>query len=155
MSTILVIVAVVFVVILVLKSVQVTEVTPGDAVDSSASVSAREKVVGTKRLERRAELDASQRPRAARLWNRVSGKLDSLAAIARGRGLEVTSVGLGIQFASASESLHVQVDFSEADPDFLVWTEERATGESSGLKRVRQVRAMLQHVEEWVEGHGM
>ena len=85
----------------------------------------------------------------------MSGKLDSLATIARARGLEVASVDLGIQFASASESLHVQVDFSEADPDFLVWAEERATGESSGLKRVRQVRAMLKHVEEWVEGHGM
>ena len=85
MSTILVIVAVVFVVIVILKAVRVTEVTPGDSVQVTASVSAREKVVGTKRLERRAELDASQRPRAARLWKRVSGKLDSLAKGARER----------------------------------------------------------------------
>ena len=133
MSPILVIVAVALVVILVLKSVKVTEVTPGNPADINASISAREKVVGSKRLERRAELDVSQRPRAARLWNRVSGKLDSLATIARGRGIEVSAVDLGIEFASTSESLHVQVDFSEFDPDFLVWIEERATGESSGL----------------------
>ena len=62
---------------------------------------------------------------------------------------------LSIQFGSASESLNVHVDFSGADPEFLVWTEERATGESSGLQRVRQVRAMLKQVEDWVEGHGV
>ena len=62
---------------------------------------------------------------------------------------------LGVQFDSASESLHVRVDFSAADPEFLVWTEERATGDSSGLQRVRQVRAMLERVSKWVEGHAL
>ena len=155
MSTILVIVAVVIVVLVVLKSVRVTEVTPGDPADVAASVSARERVVGTKRLERRAQLDASQRPRAERLWNRVQGKVEDLASIARARGIEVAEVDLGVRFESASQSLHVLVDFSQADPEFLVWTEERATGDSSGLQRVRQVRAMLEQVSEWVEDHAV
>ncbi len=153
MSTILVIVAVVLVVIVVLKLGQVAEVTPSDSVDVAVSVSARERIVGTKRLERRAELDASQRPRAERLWNRVKAKVDALATVARARGIDVAEVDLGVRFDSASQSLHVQVDFSEADPEFLVWTEERATGDSSGLQRVRQIRAMLERVSEWVEGH--
>ena len=153
MSTILVIVAVVLVVIVVPKLVQGVEETPDDPVDVAASASARERIVGTKRLERRAELDASQRPRAEKLWNRVRPKIDALVTIARARGIEVAEVDLGVQFDSASQSLHVQVDFSEADPEFLVWTEERSTGDSSGLQRVRQVRAMLKQVSEWVEGH--
>ncbi len=153
MSIILVIVAVVLVVIVVLKVGQVAEVTPGDPVDVAASVSARERIVGSKRLERRAELDASQRPRAERLWNRVEEEVDALATIARARGIEVAEVDLGVRFDTASQSLHVQVDFSEADPEFLVWTEERATGDSSGLRRVRRVRAMIEQVSEWVEGH--
>ena len=155
MSTILVIVAVALVLIVVLKLGRITKVTPGDPLDVAASVSARERVVGTHRLERRAELEASRRPRAERLWNRVKEKVDALANVARARGIEVAEVDLGVQFNSASQSLHVQVDFSQADPEFLVWTEERATGKSSGLQRVRQVRAMLEQVSEWVEGHAL
>ena len=133
------------------------KVTRGDPADVAASISARERVVGIKRLERRADadLDASQRARAQRLWNRVNEKIDALATVARIGGIEVAEVDLGIQFDSASESLHVQVDFSEADPEFLVWTENRATGDSSGLRRVRQVRVMLQRVSEWLEAHAV
>ena len=87
MSTILVIVAVVLVVIVVPKLVQGVEETPDDPVDVAASASARERIVGTKRLERRAELDASQRPRAEKLWNRVRPKIDALVTIARARGI--------------------------------------------------------------------
>ncbi len=158
MSTVLVIVAIVIaalVVIVVLTFGQAAQVPPGDPADVAASISARERVVGNKRLERRADLDASQRPRAERLWNRVQEKVDALATIARASGIEVADVDLGVQFDSTSESLHVRVDFSAADPEFLVWTEERATGDSSGLQRVRQVRAMLERVSKWVEGHAL
>ena len=158
MSTVLVIFAIVvaaLVVVTVLTVGRSAKVTPGESAATVASISARERVVGNKRLERRADLDASQRPRAERLWNRVQEKVDALATIARASGIEVADVDLGVQFDSASESLHVRVDFSEADPEFLVWTEERATGDSSGLQRVRQVRAMLDRVSKWVEGHAL
>ena len=158
MSTLLVIVAIVIAALVVVAALTVgrsAKVTPGDPADLAASISARERVVGIKRLERRADLDASQRPRAERLWNRVTAKIDALATVARMSGIEVAEVDLGVQFDSASESLHVQVDFSEADPEFLVWTENRATGDSSGLQRVRQVRAMLERVSEWLEAHAL
>lgn len=158
MSTFLVIVAIVIAalfVIVVFTFGQATKVPPETPADVAASVSARERVVGKKKLERRADLDASRRPRAERLWNRVKEQVDALAIVARASGIEVTEVDLGVQFDTGSESLYVQVDFSEADPEFLVWTEQRATGDSSGLQRVRQVRAMLERVSEWVEGHAV
>jgi len=158
MSTFLVIVAIVIAalfVIVVLTFGQATKVPPETPADVTVSVSPRERLVEKKRLERRADLDASRRPRAERLWNRVKEQVDALAIVARASGIEVTEVDLGVQFDTGSESLHVQVDFSEADPEFLVWTEQRATGDSSGLQRVRQVRAMLERASDWVEGHAV
>ena len=145
--------ALVIIVIVFMKTVKVSEVDAGDPVEAAASAAAREKIYGTQRLQRQAKFDAAQRPRVEKLWARVRDKIHTVAEVARAKGIDVTESEFGVQFDGASESLVVQVDASETDPEFLMWIEEQETGESSGLNRVRQIRVMMERLTEWIDSH--
>ena len=151
MSAVVVVVVVAIVLIVFLKTVRITEGPPTDSVAAVKSAEARERIYGEARRRMTAEKDASKRPRADKLWARVAGQIEELSAAARAKRMEVEEMDLGVKLKSAAETFVIQVDYSEGDPEFLIWAEQNSTGATSGLSRVRQVRAMVDEATEWIQ----
>ena len=151
--------AVLVVIVIVLKSVRGT--TPRaaekpEAVSSADSTRAREKLVGEARLQRSADRDEAQRPRAEKLWARAREHIGDISATARQKGIEVSELDLGMRFDHSAETLYVQIDMSRSDPEFLIWTQDSAGGSAGApLQRVRRLRSAMEQVSAWVEGQGL
>jgi hypothetical protein len=146
----IVIAVVALIAIVVMKSVRVTEGPVPKTVQDVKSAEVRERIAGAARLRQSADQDVEKRPRAEKLWNRAADHLGRLSASAAEKGIQVAEVDLGSQLSGATETLYVQVDYSGTDPEFLVWTEQKSDDASSGLSRIRQIRAMVDHVSAWI-----
>ena len=143
MTALVVIAVIALIAFFVLKTVRVTEGPARETMADVKSAQAREKMYGEARLRRDAVEDVQKRPRAEKLWARVGEKIEALSESARRRGIEVSEVDLGVQLTGEAETFFLQVDYSRVDPEFLIWTEENDSDTSSGLSRVRQIRAIV------------
>jgi hypothetical protein len=150
--TVLYVVAGIVAVIVFLKVVSIKEVPRGDPKAVAKSAAVRERIYGEARLKKYGDMSAEQRPKAERLWERARGRVDELIAAADAKGMAVFEDDIGVEIKSSTGGLFLNVDVTQLDPIFLMWTEEDETGESSDLYRIKRLREVTERVSAWIEG---
>ena len=154
MTTFLIAIGAIIIVVAFLKASTVEEtISPTVTPEDVKSAAVRERVYGEARLKKYGDVTEELRPKALKLWERAGRKIDTLVMAAETQGIEVIRESIGLEMHGATGVLFLNVDVTQLDPVFLLWTEDAETGESSELHRIKLLREVTERVSAWIQAN--